>query len=259
MKKHPMALTENERLHNRHAFISDIHGNSPALRAVLRDIERRGVGSVYNLGDSLFGPLDPHGTFDLLTAGHIIHLRGNGDRELLAADDGSSTTMNKLRRDLSSTERRWLEELPPAIETEDFFLCHGSPGSDEQYLLEDVSGSEPRLRPLEEIEGLASGIKARVVVCGHSHLPRLVGLSGGRLAANAGSVGLPAYADDLPVKHKMESGTPQAKYLILEKTSGGWSAEIIHLAYDWPAATALALAGGRRDWAAWLATGFAAG
>ncbi len=43
----------------RYAFISDIHGNSFALSAVLNDIERRGIGTTYNLGDSLFGPLDP--------------------------------------------------------------------------------------------------------------------------------------------------------------------------------------------------------
>lgn len=253
-----MTLTRDCRGRDRYAFMADIHGNSPALTAVLHDIDRRGINEIYNLGDSLFGPLDPHGTFDILTAGRIIHLRGNGDRELLEADDGSSTTMNKLRRDLSSAERRWLEQLPPSLETDDFFLCHGSPVSDEQYLLEDVSGARPKLKPLEAIEELVTGIKARAVVCGHSHLPRLVGLSGGRLVANAGSVGLPAYADNRPVRHKMESETPQAKYLILEKTGQGWNAEIIHLAYDWPAAVALALANGRPDWAAWLATGFAA-
>ena len=252
-----MTFAKDRLLNGRYAFISDIHGNSPALTAVLRDIDRRGIGAIYNLGDSLFGPLDPHGTFDILTSGNIIHLRGNGDRELLAADDGSSSTMNKLRRELKEAERRWLEQLPPAIETEDFFLCHGSPGSDEQYLLEDIFDSEPRLRPLEEIEGRLTGVKAGLVVCGHSHLPCLVRLANGGLAANAGSVGLPAYTDDLPVKHKMESLSPQAKYLILEKTDGEWSAGIIHVPYDWQSAAAMAIARNRSDWAAWITTGFA--
>ena len=252
-----MTLDGSNTHSERHAFIADIHGNSPALTAVLRDIDRRGIKDIYNLGDSLFGPLDPHGTFDILTAGDIINLRGNGDRELLAADDGTSSTMNRLRRELRDVERHWLEHLPPTIETEDFFLCHGSPGSDEQYLLEDVSGSEPRLRELEEIETMLAEIKTRIVVCGHSHLPRLVRLPNGRLIANAGSVGLPAYADDLPVRHKMETFTPQAKYLILEKAEEDWNAEIIHLDYDWQAAADMALASGRPDWAACLTTGYA--
>lgn len=80
----------------RYVFISDIHGNSFALSAVLRDIEQRGISVMYNLGDSLFGPIDPHGTFALLQRRDITHLMGNGDRELLAPHDASSSTMNQV-------------------------------------------------------------------------------------------------------------------------------------------------------------------
>ena len=48
------------------AFLSDIHGNSWALKAVLNDIKQRGITEIYDLGDSLYGPLDPKGTFHLL-------------------------------------------------------------------------------------------------------------------------------------------------------------------------------------------------
>jgi predicted phosphodiesterase len=47
------------------ALLSDIHGNSWAFREVLTDIKNRGIETIINLGDSLYGPLDPKGTFEL--------------------------------------------------------------------------------------------------------------------------------------------------------------------------------------------------
>ncbi|SDD65802.1 Calcineurin-like phosphoesterase superfamily domain-containing protein [Priestia aryabhattai B8W22] len=60
------------------AIISDIHGNSLALEAVLSDISRRGINTIFNLGDSLYGPLDPLGTFKLLMEHEhdITHIMG---------------------------------------------------------------------------------------------------------------------------------------------------------------------------------------
>jgi hypothetical protein len=82
-------------------------------------------------------------------------------------------------------------------------------------------------------------------------------LPGGRMVVNPGSVGLPAYRDDLPHPHVMETGTPRARYCILTPVLGGWTAEPIAVAYDWPAAAEAALRNGRPDWARWLATGCA--
>jgi predicted phosphodiesterase len=50
------------------SFVSDIHGNLPALEAVVKDIDRRGVDAVINLGDSLSGPLMPLETARFLMA-----------------------------------------------------------------------------------------------------------------------------------------------------------------------------------------------
>ena len=67
------------------AVLSDIHGNRWALAAVLDDIGRRGITRLLNLGDSLYGPLDPAGTAALLLGLDCLSIRGNEDRILLDA------------------------------------------------------------------------------------------------------------------------------------------------------------------------------
>ncbi|MEL6296837.1 MAG: metallophosphoesterase family protein, partial [Pseudomonadota bacterium] len=59
------------------AVISDVHGNSAALDAVLADIARRGITDVVNLGDTVAGPLDPAGTADRLMAVNMPTVAGN--------------------------------------------------------------------------------------------------------------------------------------------------------------------------------------
>ena len=250
-------FSDPHRTDRRTAFISDIHGNSLALAAVLDDIAGRDISAVYNLGDSLFGPVDPHGTFDLLVNSDIKHLMGNGDRALLLPDDGSSSTMNLVRGGLTSSERKWLAQLPSEIRTDRFTLFHGSPESDQEYLLEGLNSGGAYLKSLADLKTELSAIDTPVVVSGHSHVPRVVQLPGGPLVVNAGSVGLPAYKDDWPCWHKMESGSPQAKYVILEETDEGWLVEIVGVPYDWKEAARLADSQGRADWAQCLATGFA--
>lgn len=241
----------------RYAFISDIHGNSFALSAVLCDIEQRGIDTIYNLGDSLFGPLDPHGTFALLQKRNITHLMGNGDRELLAPPDASSSTMNQVRLSLTEEERAWLEKLPSFIEAEVFLMFHGSPDSDSTYFLEEFYEVAIRLKQPDALIRELSGITAKVLVYGHSHVPRIMELPDATFLVNAGSVGLPAYADECPVAHTMESGTPHAKYAIVEEADGKHRAYIVEVPYDWRAAANLALKNKRPDWAAWLASGLA--
>ncbi|MBJ8008544.1 metallophosphoesterase family protein [Bacillus cereus] len=58
------------------AIISDIYGNSHALKAVLKDISRRKVEMIINLGDSVYGPLDPLGTIGILMSNEMIHIKG---------------------------------------------------------------------------------------------------------------------------------------------------------------------------------------
>jgi hypothetical protein len=71
------------------AVIADIHGNLPALEAVLADIQRRGVDRTINLGDSVSGPLWPREVCDLLMASSSLVIRGNHDRWVSGPDPAS--------------------------------------------------------------------------------------------------------------------------------------------------------------------------
>ncbi len=93
---------------------------------------------------------------------------------------------------------------------------------------------------------------------GHDHLPALLRLPDGRLLVNPGSVGLPAYRDDLPFPHAMEAGSPHARYAIVVPSPAGWAVEHVAVAYDWQSAMATAAKNGRPDWAIALGSGFAA-
>ena len=239
------------------AVISDVHGNRWALEVVLEDIERRGIRRTVNLGDTLYGPLDPGATARLLTGLDLPTVRGNEDRIIVeppgAAD---SPTLRYVRDSLSPEHLRWLGALEmTAVAYEDYFLCHGSPEHDQEYLLQEVSAAGVFLvRPEKLLDRLAP-LEQEVVLCGHDHVPHAVHLPDGRLVVNPGSVGLPAYTDDVPHPHAMETGTPHARYSIVSRDEAGWRVEEVALRYDWETAARVAAENGRPYWAEWLRTG----
>lgn len=236
------------------AFIGDIHGNVWALDAVLADVRRRGIGKVFNLGDSLYGPLNHRATAERLRAEGILSVRGNQDRILL--DPPRRQSHPALRHTLSCLDPahfEWLRQQPCAIEQGDFFLCHGTPAADDVYLIEAVKATWVWLRRPAEIEALVAGVEQPFILCGHSHIPRVIESPGGKLIVNPGSVGLPAYADDLPFPHRVESGSPHARYAVIEDGR----VDLIALPYDATPAIASARENGRDDWATALETGYA--
>jgi predicted phosphodiesterase len=108
---------------------------------------------------------------------------------------------------------------------------------------------------MEEIVSRTGTAQASLILCGHTHLPRSVHLEDGRMIVNPGSVGLPAYQDDLPFPHKVQAGSPHARYAIVEKLNNQWSTEMIALTYDWDIMASIAQARDRLDWARALRTG----
>ena len=96
---------------------------------------------------------------------------------------------------------------------------------------------------------------ASVVLCGHTHVPRLFRLKNGRFVVNPGSVGLPGYEWDVPAPHVMEVGTPHTRYLIMDRVRDTWRFDFRALSYDWHAAAAMADKRGSA-WSRVLATGF---
>lgn len=249
------------------AVIADIHGNDLALEAVLGDIDRRGLREIVNLGDHLSGPLNAARTADLLMARTMTTIRGNHDRALVTLPAAAMIPSDRTAHEaLDENHRRWLAALPATATACDgaLFLCHGTPGSDDAYWLEDVD-QDGTVSPasLARVTTRAvstdpSVARAEVLLCGHSHVPRLVGLADGRLILNPGSVGCPAYADEHPYPHVMATGTPHAAYAILEGGDGVWTASFRRIPYDHQAMAQRAQSRGRPDWAQALATGWLA-
>lgn len=239
------------------AIVSDIHGNLPALEAVVEDIARRGADAIVNLGDSLSGPLMPLETAQFLMAQDWVQLAGNHERQLLslpAGGRGPSDAFAHAR--LGAKEFEWMASLVPHLRfSPEVVLCHGTPTSDLEYFLETVEPANFRAATLQEIDARLGHVEAGLIACGHTHVPRAVHASSGQLIVNPGSVGLPAYADIHPYPHAVETGSPNARYAIAEQREGGWTARLVSVPYDHTAMSALALKHGRPDWAHALATG----
>ncbi|MBN1885834.1 MAG: metallophosphoesterase family protein [Candidatus Krumholzibacteriota bacterium] len=238
------------------AVISDIHGNHRALGAVFADIDRRGIGRIVNLGDSLYGPLDPRRTAEMLLARPITTVRGNEDRLLIGEAADADPTARHVRGMLSGEHLRWLESLPAVAHVEGGIVCfHASPDADDEYLLWDVTPAGAVERDAAAVASRLDGYRGALVLCGHDHVPRVIALSGGTLVVDPGSVGCPAFADAEPYPHVMETGSPAARYAVLHQTRAGWEVEPVSVRYDCEAVARLAERGGRDDWAAWLRTG----
>lgn len=238
------------------AAIADVHGNLPALEAVLADIGARGIDTVVNLGDLVSGPLWPAETADRLEPLNFTTIRGNHERQLLTLSRAVMGPSDQYATEhLTAVHRTWLASLPASHWfLPDVFLCHGTPESDLTYFLHDVYPDRVDLAPLDAVTARAS-VSASLILCAHTHLPGELRLADGRLIANPGSVGLPGYTADLPYPHAMAAGTPHARYAILSHQGGMWHAEQIALPYDWESAARQAERNGRPDWATPLRTG----
>jgi predicted phosphodiesterase len=242
------------------AILSDIHGNRWALEAVLDDLSRSSVDATINLGDSLWGVLDPAGTADLLMSIEMRSVRGNTDRDLLAAPSAAPPAIEThSRAALTPARRAWVERHEPPFIADGILACHGTPDDDFRTLLEEVTEQGVRRRSGAEVGAAIGAIAPDVslVLCGHSHQPGIVQVPGGPLVLNPGSIGLPAYRHNVPHAHRMESGTPHAKYAVIEKRGNSWRIELRAIVYDWAAAAARADELGRDDWAHALRSGHA--
>jgi putative phosphoesterase len=176
------------------AALYDIHGNLPALDAVLAEVDALGVDEIVVGGDVASGPM-PVETLDALLARNALFIRGNADRvlDLRGADDGE--TWVRARRWVASRlgdERlAFLASLPLDLTLEVAGLgrvrfCHGAPSSDTLTIT--------YLTPDARLRELLTGVDEQVIVCGHTHLQFDRTVDGIRVV-NAGSVGAPYEAE----------------------------------------------------------------
>ena len=237
------------------AVVSDIHGNLPALQAVVAD-----AGAVdlwLNLGDILSGPLWPAETADFLMSQRgWLTMAGNHERQVLTLPPARMGASDRFAAAaITPAQRTWLAALPPELRPLPGLRCvHGTPASDLVYLLETVTPEGLRPAMPEEVQARAGDVGAPLLLCGHSHLPRDVALPGLHIV-NPGSVGLQAYDDGHPFEHVAENGSPHARYALLDGDGAAWRVTPRAVAYDWEAAALRAEAHGRGDWADALRTG----
>lgn len=239
------------------AVIADIHGNALALAAVLEDIAARGITRIVNLGDVFSGPMDPAGVWALLKDRDIACVRGNHDRYLVELAPEAMWSTDRLTYALLPSEALdWIRTLPVDLSWDGVYACHATPMDDNRYWTEEVLAGSVRLAPRDLIEARAEGIQAGLILYAHSHLPRVLRLSGGRVMVNPGSVGCPGYSDDAPHPHVVQTGTPMASYAVVSPGDGGWSVTHHSVVYDWAAAADQARGHGRDDWARAVGTGW---
>jgi diadenosine tetraphosphatase ApaH/serine/threonine PP2A family protein phosphatase len=211
-----------------------------------------------NLGDILSGALLPAETADRLMPLELPTIRGNHERQVLDLDpERMGASDRHAFETLGESHRAWIAQLPAVLSPMDgVFMCHATPDSDVDCYLEDLVEGELRPAPVSRVEERSRSCDASLILCGHSHIPRVLRLRTGQLVVNPGSVGIQAYQGHDPGPHVVEVGSPHARYAILERTPLGWKADLVAVPYDWDEAAALASRNGREDWSRALATGF---
>lgn len=230
------------------AVLSDIHGNAPALEAVLDDLARLSVDGVVVLGDHVSGPVDPSGVAHRLMGLGALCIRGNHDRWTVDLGlPGSGKIDVFARGQLAPDQLDWLANLPATAQWGDeVFLCHGIPSDDETPWLDNFYRDRVAALPDEAgVTARADGIDFPVILCGHTHIPRVVRLADGRLLFNPGAVGM-----------QLVQGLPDARYGVLEKRARGWQTSIISVPYDHQAAADRAAENGFPKWRASLSGGW---
>ena len=202
------------------AAIYDIHGNLPALEAVLQDIRQAEVDQIVVGGDVLPGPMPRETLRCLLDLDIPVQfIQGNGDREVLALRRGTETgavpeqfreVMRWNAEQLHPEDEQLLASWPKTLRVEiggvgEVLFCHATPRSDTEVFT--------RLTPEDRLLPIFAGLNVPLVVCGHTHMQfdRTIGKV---RVVNAGSVGMPF-------------GEPGAYWLLL-----GPDVELRHTPYD---------------------------
>lgn len=244
------------------AVLSDIHGNSIALEAVLADAAGRKVDAIVNLGDCVSGPLWPAETLAILRRECWPTVRGNHDRQVAEEPVtalGASDVYAHER--LTADHRSWLGGLPSMLRlAHGIAAFHACPADDATYLIERQVGAALQRAAAEDIAARLGTIDAAIILTGHSHQAAVLRLPDGRWIVNPGSVGCPAYDDDATSPpHVSEAGCPSARYAILDFTANVPVFELLSIPYPHEVAARQAEAAGRPDWAYALRTGFMRG
>lgn len=196
------------------AFISDIHGNSVALEAVLEDIRKKQVDRIYVLGDLCYRGPDPKRSLELVRSLHAEVIKGNADEWVIRGLNQGEVPdqvieMMRMEREwtaaqLDERDIEYLQSLPTElklnIESISIHAFHATPDS----LFEVVSpGAGDEVLKSK----LMSASDADLFIYAHIHKP-FIRYMDGKILMNIGSVGLPF------------DGMPKASYALVEIEHG---------------------------------------
>lgn len=219
------------------AVFSDIHGNLPALQAVLRDIDRRGIRKIYCLGDLVdFAPW-PNEVIAVLRERRIPVVCGNHDRRVALDEPVTPIARHEpeeqaaraqaialSKHTVSDENRRWLRRLPTELrfslgseaQCRQVLLAHGSPRSLSEYLRSDF--------PADQLMEMGARYGFDVLITGHTHRAdvRKIENKTGRplIVANCGAVG------------RIKPGEPQATWLSGAHSEGNLLLSAHAVSYD---------------------------
>lgn len=199
-------------------FLYDIHGNLPALEAVLADAREGGADRFVLGGDyALFGAWPAECVELLRGLDGADWIRGNGERWTAHRKDGPEPVQGAIdycRERLGEETVRELGDLPMTIRHGDALFCHASPRSDVESFLPEPAENEPEL--LRDFD-------KRKLVFGHTHLQFQRVAEDGTALLNPGSVGMPFDGD-----HRAAYAT----------VSDGGEVALHRVGYDWEASVA---------------------
>jgi diadenosine tetraphosphatase ApaH/serine/threonine PP2A family protein phosphatase len=175
------------------AILYDIHGNLPALDAVLEDARKQKVEGYFLGGDyALFGAWPRETVERLFSLPGASFIRGNGERWMDAPTAAPAVQVVQgaiagCRKALGEGYIKMLAALPEQAVLEEVRYCHGSPISDIKSFAKDGPEADDK-------ELLADAVERRVVF-GHTHIQFKRTGPGGVQLVNPGSVGMPFDGD----------------------------------------------------------------
>jgi putative phosphoesterase len=166
------------------ATLYDVHGNLPALEAVLAEIPDD--ATIVVGGDVVVAGAYPSETLERLRGlgDRVVWIRGNVDRELKRGEPGLAPAelLDAARAALTDEQIEFLYAQPPTAQIDRVLFCHATPRNDLDIFTERT--------PEERLVEIFAGVDADVVVCGHTHMQFERSIAGKRVI-NSGSVGRP--------------------------------------------------------------------
>lgn len=202
------------------AVLADVHGNLQALEAVLEHAQKQSVDQIIIAGDLINLLPDSRACWDLVQSLKLPMVRGNHERYVFHYDtpladpfwhSEAFKVLGLTVAQFSEAERQQMECLPLHLHFDDLLIVHASYRGDYDSIFADT--------PESELGPMFAGSAERFIVRGHNHHSYVVKF-GNRHVETISSAGLPL------------DGTPEAKYVIVEKSAQGWGIERQQVAYD---------------------------